>query len=142
MARAGQRTRRAGELDPHRAHQAARIATGLLVVEFIYVLWVNYVAFVGGNWPLTPFHFTDGSPGKGAAMLVAGDWVLLLLLFFIVNPVIMGGVHLVLRQGSERPPKDEEASAGQHARDFQSVQLERLRSMVSSRKSRGGPTRR
>lgn len=127
-------TRRAGELDPGRARTAGRIASVLLVLDLLYVLWVNYVAFVGGNWPLTPFHFTNGSPGKGAAMLAVGDWVLLFVLFFVVNPVVMAGVHLVQRQGTRRPPK-EPASVPKQAADFQAVQLERLRSTVSRRRS-------
>lgn len=134
MARVRERPRRAGELDPGRAHLAARIASGLLVVDLLYVLWINYVAFVGGNWPLTPFHFSSGSPGQGTAMLAVGDWLLLLLLFFVVNPVIMAGVHLVLRRGSRRPSR-RAGSVQQHALDFQTVQLERLRSLMASRRT-------
>jgi hypothetical protein len=76
---------------------ASRVLLGLTV---LYVLWTNYVVFVGGNLPLTPIDLGGGSTGAGLFMLAVGDLIAVLIIWFVIDAALLNVLHLVLRRGS------------------------------------------
>jgi hypothetical protein len=76
---------------------ASRVLLGLTV---LYVLWTNYVVFVGGNLPLTPIDLGGGSTGAGLFMLAVGDLIAVLVIWFVIDAALLNVLHLVLRRGS------------------------------------------
>lgn len=76
----------------------------LLGLTVLYALWTNYVAFVGGNLPLTPIDLGEGSTGFGLVMLAIGDLILVLVLWVVVDAVLLNLLHMVLLAG-QRPTR-------------------------------------
>jgi hypothetical protein len=78
-------------------------STVLLVLSIGYALWTNYVVFVGGNLPLTPIHLvTEGSYGAGLFMLLIGDLILVLVLWFLLDGLLLNLLYLVLLPAERR----------------------------------------
>lgn len=75
---------------------ASAVLLGLTVG---YVLWTNYVVFVGGNLPLTPISLGEGSTGAGLFMLPVGDLIAVLALWFLIDGLLLNALHAVLRVG-------------------------------------------
>lgn len=80
------------------------ISAVLLGLTVLYALWTNYVAFFGGNLPLTPIDLGEGSVGFGLTMLVIGDLMLVLVLWVVVDAVLLNLLHMVLLAG-QRPSR-------------------------------------
>lgn len=78
------------------------VSVGLLVLTIGYVLWTNYIVFVGGNLPLTPISLGTGSTGAGLTMMLVGDLILVLLIWFVLDGLLLNLLHLVLRAGNPR----------------------------------------
>jgi hypothetical protein len=74
----------------------------LLGLTILYVLWTNYVIFVGGNLPLTSIDLGAGSAGAGTVMLAVGDLTAVLVLWFVLDAALLNLLHLVLRHGHGR----------------------------------------
>lgn len=74
----------------------------LMTLTVLYVLWTNYVMFVGGNLPLTPIDLGDGSTGGGLAMLFVGDLIIVLLVWLFVDNLVLNLVYKVLLTGQSR----------------------------------------
>jgi hypothetical protein len=88
-----------------RARIYKNASVALLVLTVLYVLWANYVIFVGGNLPLTPISLGEGSVGFGLFMLVIGDLLAVGLLWFLLDGVLLGLLHSVLAVGGPRNAK-------------------------------------
>jgi hypothetical protein len=89
------------------------VSIGLLALSIAYVLWANYVVFVGGNLPLTHISLGTGSTAGGLVMLFIGDLVVVLALWFLVDGVLLTLLNMVLRTGSSRatasaPPQEQQ----------------------------------
>jgi hypothetical protein len=78
------------------------VSIGLLTVTIAYVLWANYVVFVGGNLPLTPISLGGGSVGAGLFMLFIGDLILVIAAWFLIDGVLLNVVHMLLQAGSRQ----------------------------------------
>jgi hypothetical protein len=74
----------------------------LLGLTILYVLWTNYVVFVGGNLPLTSIDLGAGSAGAGTVMLAVGDLTAVLVLWFVLDAALLNLLHFVLRHGHGR----------------------------------------
>jgi hypothetical protein len=75
------------------------VSIGLLALSVLYVLWANYVVFVGGNLPLTSISLGEGSTGAGLTMLFIGDLIAIMVLWFVVDGTLLNLLHMVLRTG-------------------------------------------
>lgn len=75
------------------------VSAALLALTIGYVLWTNYVFFVGGNLPLTSISLGGGSTGAGLTMLFIGDLAAVMLLWFLLDGVVLNLLHMVLRAG-------------------------------------------
>jgi hypothetical protein len=80
------------------------VSIGLLALTIAYVLWANYIVFVGGNLPLTSISLGDGSTGAGLTMLFVGDLIAVIVLWFVVDAVLLSLLHMVLRAGNPAAP--------------------------------------
>jgi hypothetical protein len=90
------------------------VSIGLLALSVLYVLWTNYVVFVGGNLPLTSISLGEGSTGAGLTMLFIGDLIAIMLLWFLVDGTLLNLLHMALRAGNpkSRPTVPAQAAAG------------------------------
>src|SRR4051794_20043718 len=95
------------------------VSIALLVLSIGYVLWTNYVVFVGGNLPLTSIHLSDGSTGGGLMMLLIGDLALLLVIWFVIDGVILNLLHVVLLKGAPRNRRTASAAPNQPPASWQ-----------------------
>jgi hypothetical protein len=91
------------------------VSIGLLALSVLYVLWTNYVVFVGGNLPLTSISLGEGSTGAGLTMLFIGDLIAIMLLWFLVDGTLLNLLHMALRAGKpkSRPAVPTQAAPGQ-----------------------------
>jgi hypothetical protein len=76
----------------------------LMALTIAYVLWTNYVIFVGGNLPLTSISLGNGSTAAGLTMLFVGDLIVVIAVWFLVDGVILNLVHMILRAGNPKEP--------------------------------------
>src|SRR4051794_28149066 len=114
--REGQMRRTTPDLVGRRKKVFDRISIGLLVLTVLYVLWANYVVFVGGNLPLTSISLGQGSTGAGLTMLFIGDFIAVLAIWFVIDGVLLTLLHMVLRRGKPNtqtpiPPRDQQTGA-------------------------------
>ncbi len=89
------------------------VSVGLMTLTILYVLWTNYVMFVGGNLPLTNIHLSDGSTGGGLAMLLIGDLIIVLLVWLLLDGVLLNLLYMVLVKGQPRSAEPERQNAWQ-----------------------------
>src|SRR3954451_1099536 len=94
--REGQMRRTTPDLVGRRKKVFDRISVGLLVLTVLYVLWTNYVVFVGGNLPLTSISLGQGSTGAGFVMLPVGALLFTLVIWFVLDGIILNLLHAFL----------------------------------------------
>ena len=78
------------------------VSIGLMTLTVLYVVWTNYVIFVGGNLPLTGIDLGDGSTGAGLAMLFIGDLIIVLAVWLLLDQLLLNLVYMALLPAQRR----------------------------------------